>query len=107
MDLRKHYSNRARQHTFNALAVHEKENHQGQPCLSNRIGFIAWLCHCIGIKPENLAQVAAELEIYNRECQDKSCFSHIAFGQKGICRRCYADLQKDRNGRFHGGRSAV
>jgi hypothetical protein len=71
--LRTYYSNRAKQHTFNTLDVHEREKHQGQPCLNNRINFIAWLCHCIGIKPKDLAQVSIELEIYDRECRDKDC----------------------------------
>lgn len=67
---------------FNALRFHEREDHREQPCITERINFIAWLAHCLGLRPEMIGAVADQLAAYNRDCKSPDC--HETLPQSGL-----------------------
>lgn len=51
---------------FNAMALHEKSEHNGQPCFNERVNSIAWLAHALGLTVDNLQQLGELLSDYER-----------------------------------------
>lgn len=62
---------RLRDEALDALAVHEREAHDGEACESNRCSAIAFFCHCFGVTPGQLMlMVLPLLEEYDRRCEN-------------------------------------
>lgn len=62
--IRHDLTNELRDRIFEIVGEHEKTDHDGEPCVGNRTGLIAWLCHSIGVRDfEKLAEMVAEYDV--------------------------------------------
>lgn len=64
------YLEQARTALLNAMRVHEQADHSGEPCSNERVNSIAWLCHAVLLKPENIEQLKKLLEEYDNHHHD-------------------------------------
>lgn len=59
------YLEQARTALLNAMRVHEEADHKGEPCINERVNSIAWFCHSLLLRKENVAQIGEILADYD------------------------------------------
>ncbi len=60
-----------------AMESHETFDHAGEPCLTERINAIAFLCHIIAVQPEHFDLVRQRIGYYNRVCPCQASQLHL------------------------------
>lgn len=60
---------------MNALAEeHERRDHGGERCGSNRASLIGYLAHCIGLTNAEVIEAATfKVKLYDANCCDRNC----------------------------------
>lgn len=60
----------ARSSLFQAIEVHEKAEHGGQVCWTERENSIAFLCHALGLTQGNVSKIGELLADYDTRHQE-------------------------------------
>lgn len=54
-------------------SIHEQAAHGGAICWKERIGLIAYLCHCLAVRGPALLDVIHDLAEYDAHCENTQC----------------------------------
>lgn len=66
----------ARTLILESILKHEREAHQGEPCMGNRASAVAYLAHCLSVRWEAWEYAEELLIQYDRDCVDPNCPHH-------------------------------
>lgn len=60
-----------REAVFKLITYHEVAHHDGEECVANRAGLVAWLAHCIGLGLADVPMVVDILALYAEHHDDE------------------------------------
>lgn len=55
------------------VMAHERDDHAGQPCMSNRASAVAYIAHCLGVRNDVWTYSEELLAEYDANCKDTDC----------------------------------
>lgn len=51
-----------------AMTFHENDAHEERPCWWGRVELAAFVAHCLGLRPEDMAKVAGRITAHEAGC---------------------------------------